>query len=146
MKVTAWCAAYHAEVCLTVVDVSVAEQLFMQLFISSAVRGLPACRGVSEKNRKEADIWKRRAQEVEAQVEPLKRELNELLAAKESHAQELQIVCLVFLLKMCQAVSKPQTLPLIRLQTQVPVCAQTCIVLEQAATVIRTASSREQSD
>ena len=56
---------------------------------------------MSEQHRKEAEAQKRRADEAQAQNEPLKRRLHELQAFKESHEQEIQIVSILLQESCC---------------------------------------------
>lgn len=53
------------------------------------------CRSMSEQNRKEKEAWSRRAQDVEAQAQPLKRRVQELEAVAESDQQNVDYVSLV---------------------------------------------------
>lgn len=50
------------------------------------------CRNMSERHRKEADSYGRQLKELQAQVEPLKRQANELQAHVDSHQEEIRIV------------------------------------------------------
>ena len=47
---------------------------------------------MSERHRKEADSYSRQNKELQAQVEPLKRQANELQAHVDSHLEEIRIV------------------------------------------------------
>ncbi len=53
------------------------------------------CRSMSEQNRKEKEAWSRRAQDAEAQAQPLKRRVQELEAVAESDQQNVDYVSLV---------------------------------------------------
>jgi hypothetical protein len=53
------------------------------------------CRSMSEQNRKEKEAWSRRAQDAEAQAQPLKRRVQELQAVAESDQQNVDYVSLV---------------------------------------------------
>lgn len=55
---------------------------------------------MSERHRKEAESYTRKAQELQAQVEPLKRHTSELQAHVDSHREEIRIV------SACLGVSK----------------------------------------
>ena len=50
---------------------------------------------MSEQNRKEKELWSRRAQDAEAQAQPLKRRVQELEAVAESDQQNVDYVSFV---------------------------------------------------
>lgn len=50
------------------------------------------CRNMSERHRKEADSYGRQLKDLQAQVEPLKRQAIELQAHVDSHREEIRIV------------------------------------------------------
>lgn len=52
---------------------------------------------MSERHRKEADSYSRQVKALQAQVEPLKRQANELQAHVDSHREEIKIVRTYFL-------------------------------------------------
>ena len=53
------------------------------------------CRSMSEQNRKQKEVWSRRAQDAEAQAQPLQRRVQELEAVAESDQQNVDYVSLV---------------------------------------------------
>ena len=56
------------------------------------------CRNMSERHRKEADSYSLQIKELQAQVEPLKRQANELQAHVDSHREEIRIVSICYCL------------------------------------------------
>lgn len=53
---------------------------------------------MSERHRKEADSYSLQIKELQAQVEPLKRQANELQAHVDSHREEIRIVSICYCL------------------------------------------------
>lgn len=58
-------------------------------------------RSMSEQYRKEAEVHRRRADQAEAQNEPVKRRISELQAVVDSHPGQVQIVSQARLCQLC---------------------------------------------